>query len=150
MVLYPSRAKAILLLLVSLAFVVSMIVSHGIERGIAGSFVVLFFGLCAIVFIIQLIPGASHLKLSEDGFSVRALFRKSKSYSWSNVSDFRAVTASPGRKIVVFDSLGNSTTLRKMNRAVVGATDGLPDTYGMKAEELADLMNSCRSRALRQ
>lgn len=36
--------------------------------------------------------------------------------------------------------------MRKLNKAVSGVDESLPDTYGMSAESLADLMAQWRNR----
>jgi hypothetical protein len=44
--------------------------------------------------------------------------------------------------MVVFDwSAKPERGVRSLNRAVAGASDGLPDNYGMKHQALADLLN---------
>jgi hypothetical protein len=53
--------------------------------------------------------------------------------------------------MIVFDwDARAGRRIAKINRALVGAGSALPDTYGMKAEELAELMNEWRSRAITQ
>ena len=39
--------------------------------------------------------------------------------------------------------------MTELNRTLVGATAQLADTFGMKAEALAELMNAFRIRALK-
>jgi hypothetical protein len=68
----------------------------------------------------------------------------------SDVSDFR-VSAVPnfGHKLVVYDwNNAHSGRIRGVNRVLVGASDGLPDTYGMEPQALADLLNIRRSREI--
>ncbi|MEI9974065.1 MAG: hypothetical protein WDO73_19650 [Ignavibacteriota bacterium] len=52
--------------------------------------------------------------------------------------------------MVVFDWIARPQRgVRRLNRVLAGATDGLPDSYGMKPQALADLLNSRRSSAIR-
>jgi len=54
-----------------------------------------------------------------------------------------------GFGMVVFDPQGlGKETLQAINRDLTGARAELPDTYGMKPQHLADLMNAWRSRNL--
>ncbi len=146
-VLKPSRTKLIFFLALSLGFVaigVAALCEGDLEVGIS---ITLLFGLAALVFAIQLHPDASYLRLTPEGFYVRSLFRMSPLVPWSEAGDFRVETLPPARtRMVVYDSTNpKSQGLRKFNRAFVGATDGLPDSYGMKAEALAALMNEWRN-----
>ena len=131
MVLRPSRTKAILLLLVCAAFAVGggFMIADG--QGAKGWFVALLFGLGAAVFVIQLIPGSSYLEIVPDGFIICALFRRSRLFPWREVSQFTVAKLPPhGKKMVMFNSLGDAgKTLGKLNRAMLGASGGLPDTY---------------------
>ena len=55
------------------------------------------------------------------------------------------------RKYVGFSSAQDEAAHPKVaaaNRAVIGASGMLPDTFGMTAEDLADLMNAYRRRAI--
>jgi hypothetical protein len=108
-----------------------------------------FFGLGVVVFALQFFPSASYLRMTRDGFVCCSLFRKSPLIAWRDVSSIRVGTVPPNQKMVVFDWEGASRQgVRRLNWALVGATDGLPDTYGMKPQELADLLNLWRSRAI--
>jgi hypothetical protein len=150
MVLRPNKAKAILLLLMCAAFAVGGGFMVADRQGAKGWFVALFFGLCAAVFVVQLIPGASYLEITSDGFVICSLFRRSPLFPWRDVGSFAVAKLPPhGKKMVMFSSQRDAAkTLGKVNSAMFGASGGLPDTYGMKAEELAELMNTRRSIAI--
>jgi hypothetical protein len=107
-----------------------------------GWFPLVFFGLCTLVLALDLIPGASYLKLDPEGFTVRSLFRSSW-IAWGEIEGF-----APGRvganRGVVFDLVPGSKRaprLRRVNAAISGAECALPDTYGLSCERLADLLN---------
>jgi hypothetical protein len=54
-------------------------------------------------------------------------------------------------KMVVFDVLGKPDAgLTAINRQLVGAQAGLPDTYGRSAKDLAALLNQWQARALQR
>ena len=150
-VLRPSRWKLAVQSAAALVFVAAGVVTIAKGAGLAGVLATLFFALCAAVFLAQLAPGASYLLITPEGFSFCTLFRKSAFMRWDDVGEFRAVRLPPfGRKIVMFDTGGSSMRgLRALNRALAGASAGLPDTYGMKARELAETMNTWRARATR-
>ena len=123
----------------------------------------IFFGLCSIVFLIQLHPRASLLILTSEGFEVRALFL-SYNYLWKDVSDFFvkriALNSIDGdffvKRIalnrVVFnfvDDYEPQPHMRKLDSTVPGAEAALPDTYGKKPEELLSILNAWKDRAKR-
>lgn len=81
--LRPRRSTAVWLLLGSLAFV-AIGIWMGSEEGWIGHAIAAFFGLCAAVAAVQLLPGASSLRIDRDGFTCRSLFR-SWSVRWDEV-----------------------------------------------------------------
>lgn len=56
-----------------------------------GWFVNSFFGICMLVFLIQLIPGARELTLTKEGFEMTNLFQKSK-IRWTDIESFKKAT----------------------------------------------------------
>jgi hypothetical protein len=148
LVLRPSRRKTILLLLISLVFVAIGVVALANRKWGVGLSSTIFFGFGAVVAAIQLRPEASYLKLTPQGFVICSLFRKSPLIPWAQVRNFRVGSLPPaGKRMVLYDSDSSShQVLRGLSRGLAGASDGLPDNYGMKYQELADLMNAWKSR----
>jgi hypothetical protein len=106
---------------------------------------IIFFGLCGLVGLVGLLPNSSYLTLNEQGFIFASLFRR-HFVPWSNVQSFVPVK-------IQFNSLvgwnyspafSESQRLRGINTAIAGVEAPLPDTYGMPAEQLANLMNQLR------
>lgn len=68
--------KALLLLLGSLTFVVVAVlllsVEHDPDKRLRATAVIAFFGLCAVVGVIQLLPNSGYLRLTEQDFVVRS------------------------------------------------------------------------------
>jgi len=128
--LLPSRTKTIALLAVSLVFTIAGVGAIGNGKGFVGWLVALFFGVCSTAFSIH-------------------LWRRCPLIRWDSVSEFD-VALIPGSRIrkVVFSRDSPHPRLAALNRSLVGATDALPDTYGRTPDQLADLMNEWRRRAL--
>ena len=148
--LQPSRTSTAALLTISVAFTIAGVGAIGSGRGFAGWLVALFFGVCSTAFAIHLLPGASYLDLSPEGFVVSSLFRRWLLIRWDSVSEFH-VAPVPGsgiRKVVFSRESSDHPRLAALNRRLVGATDTLPDTYGRTPEQLAKLMNEWHRRAL--
>ena len=140
---YPSKAKYLLGLSAGLLFT---------ERGVSmaydgewmGHFVYLFFGLCSVASVITLLPDASYLKLRDDEFEFRRLFRK-HCVKWEDVKNFEIWTYSHRHGSIeqVGWNYKEGVEVSKFVRInkMVGIDDTLDDTYGMKMEELLSLMN---------
>lgn len=140
--LYPSKTKSVLFLLLTLVFVVIGILMILDGAGM-GWLVTIVFGLGTITFILNMLPQASYLKLDSEGFEMCSLFRKHR-YSWEDVSYF-GVGRISHNKMVMFDfsdRYQKARKARKISSMIAGAEGALHDNFGMKAEELADLMNA--------
>jgi hypothetical protein len=108
---------------------------------------IIFFGLCASVGLVDLLPNSSYLTLTEQGFLFTSLFRK-HFVAWSNVQSFVPVKIQFNRLVGwnYSSKYLESRRLRSVNTAIAGVEAALPDTYGMPAEQLAELMNQLRNR----
>lgn len=151
MTLKPSKGKWLALLSSSLVFV-ALGIFLALDGQIMGWFAGGFFALGLPLSVIQLRGTSSWLKLGAEGFEQSMLGRKMAS-GWEDVSDFRIWKMKRGlftvHTGVSFDRAEDAgKRLASVNQAIAGGSAALGDTYGMKAEELADLMNAFRARAL--
>jgi hypothetical protein len=115
----------------------------------AGWVEVLFFGAGLTVFCVLLLPGSSYLKLDSAGFTFCSLF-KPHTLRWNEVGPFGAATVGL-RTLVGFNfspPRQGQVGMRNLAIAVAGYEAALPDTYGMKPETLAALMNEWRQRSI--
>jgi len=120
------------------------------SKVVFGSFVA-FFLLGAAVSFAMLLPGRNYLLLGRDGFTVKTLWG-SKSFRWGEVEHFGTLSVKGTTHVTyALSSEGRlrytESWFRKLNRAVSGGDDNLPDTYGLSAEELAELMNQWKKRS---
>ena len=110
-----------------------------------GWFVAGFFGACTLIFLALLLPGAAYLRLTRDGFRVRALWRTHFT-PWSAVSDF-GVERIGRRRLVVFNFVdAKARRDARYQRILTGVEGALPDTYGLSPEKLAELMTHWQVR----
>ena len=68
---------------------------------------------------------------------------KKDSYSWEDIESFTTGTAN-FKTMVTFnfsEGFQKYKTMRKISAGIGGAEGALPDTYGLKAKDLAYLMN---------
>ena len=147
LILRPSMRKWWWVVLLCIAFtaVGVFMIAEGNWRGwlVSGIFAV---GLAlAGLFVL---PGNAYLELRPDGFTV-CTFRRRQSYRWDAVSAFDITTIAHNR-FVAFDVIAEEDRHKGAGIAVAisGAESSLPDTYGMRAEDLAAQMNEWRERAL--
>jgi hypothetical protein len=146
-VLRPSRQKLGGYALVSLLFVVVGFLARGDGGWLAWSSIA-FFGLCFVVLVVNLAPGSAHLRLDSHGFEVRSLFR-SHSYRWEDVKEF-GVGHVGLRRMVMFNF---AAEFRQQGRGrgvaafLTGWEGALPDTYGVSAEALAEMLNERKRKA---
>jgi len=138
----------LMLLLASLAFVAIGVVMlrNPAERLMAG-LCTGFFGLCAIVALINLHPRASCLTLSEQGFEFSSLFRK-HFVAWSDVTGFVPIRMNGNPMVGFFydASKKGAPAVRHVSSFIAGIEAALPDTYGHSNIELANLLNELRAR----
>jgi hypothetical protein len=144
--LRPSKAKMALLFIVSLLFVFGgILMMRDGER--AGYFVSAFFALCLLVAAIQFLPNASYLLLTPEGFTFCSLFR-AHTVKWNDVEWFSVVEIG-GRKMVGWNPIPGvrpHARLRAFNLKAFGLEEALPDTYGLRPEVLADILNDLREK----
>jgi hypothetical protein len=143
---YPSPWKTLLVLIVCLGFVAAGVFLVP-ERSAMFYASIGLFALGAVVMIVQLLPGSSYLTVSREGFETCTLFRKTLT-RWQDVSEF-GVYRMRGSKFVGFNfspEYSKAAGARKVSRGLVGFEGALPDTYGFRAEDLAELLDYCRSR----
>lgn len=132
-------------------------------------FITIFMGLSSIFEVINTLPGASFLKLTNNGFTRRTLFKTLPERQWGNFAEFNAVRMFqgtplswlPGASLIKRVMWNYSSSYRtrikakftseakklRWERAVTklkvrtGFEGVLPDNYGMGASKLAALMN---------
>ena len=114
---------------------------------------IIFFGLGAAVALYQLLSTRNALIVTRDGIHVSTLF-KSYTYRWGEIERFGVaewaqwhgpfkqrhrqvgINFKEGGRVRLISKLGTD-----LAAALVGFHGALPDNYGYKHEELADLLN---------
>jgi hypothetical protein len=147
--LRPARFKWLIIFLISVTFV-SIAVFLGpddepLTRWGAGG----FFALCGLIALPQMIGVGSSLSLDRDGFTCRTLFRSFRR-RWVDCSEFAPAWVGPNQ-MVGFSTASDEAMhprLAAVARGLTGTAGALPDTYGHSADDLADVMNRFRKRAL--
>jgi hypothetical protein len=143
--LRPKKTKMLLLFLLCAVFTAGGIwmVLDGEKMGwFCGG----FFALGLPVFLLQLHPRCSFLIVTDEGLEISALFRKS-TIRWEDIAEFGVYRLThhglPVNAQVGFNYAADyqkSPRARAVAKALTGFEGALPDTYGCRAEELAQLL----------
>ncbi|MGI9475789.1 MAG: hypothetical protein ACR2PI_03735 [Hyphomicrobiaceae bacterium] len=123
---------------------IAMIIANG---DFLAWFTTLFFALVAGVGLFQLYGSGSYLELDADTFVVTNLGR-AKTERWDECANFHAYRISRVEQVAFDRARDVDTHLGEMNRAISGRSAGLPDTFGMDAGHLAELMNAYRQHGV--
>ena len=139
LVLHPSRWRWGLMALLCAVFV--MIGIGAVQRHWGGWLVIAFFGGGLFIVLLNLLPGASHLAIDAHGFRMRSLFRGYR-FAWSDIAAF-GVTSIGMNSYVGFNYANGYPAhrrLRRLNAGLSGYEAAIPDTYGLGAATLAELL----------
>lgn len=114
---------------------------------------IVFFGLIACVGLLQLIPGATQVVITEEGLFTTTMFR-TRFLGWSRIDRFGVIERTqwhgPFRRrqrqvgiLFVVPEEGGALLEKgaSWSFAMTGFHGALPDNYGYKHQELADLLN---------
>ena len=145
-VFVPNKYKSIPLIVVSLVFVYLGVIMIS-EKPLQGWLTSVFFGICLLVFVIQLFPGSTQLKLTPEGFVMTSLFR-SHLIRWKDVTRFRTGYLF-FTKTVFFnysERKYQQHSAIKLSKIIAGSDNALPSTYGVKASELAAILNEWKKK----
>jgi hypothetical protein len=145
--LRPRRRTQVLLLATSAIFVaigVAMIRS-GEDLAMAWA-ATSFFGLCALVFSVQLLPNSSWLEIHPDRLELCTLFRRAR-IEFGHVRRFSVERIGRTRMVTLeFREDAPSAQGRAFAKLLAGAEGALPDTYGLSPEELSGRLNEALRR----
>ncbi len=146
--LRPSRVRAALYLLFS-----AVLFAFGltIQQPIGTPLCLVFSSIVLLLAGVQLSPSLAYLRLTERGFSYR-LGRRRGSVQWSEVERFGVCEVPTYYSRLRFVEWIHVRRYRELpsphgGRYTFGGGSGvLPDSYGMKADELANLMNRLHAK----
>jgi hypothetical protein len=149
-VLKASRFKWAVLLFTGAVFAFAGVLIFFAAPGgrVGGVVVFAFFGLGAVVAAVQLVF-RSTLTMTPEGFTFTGLGRR-VTRAWKDIDSFvpvrtSALSSMVGIRLAV--SAEQRSRLRKAAINIWGYDGGaIPETYGMRADELAALMNQWRDR----
>ena len=122
------------------------------EPNVIAALGVLLFVPGTVIAALQLIPGRAYLRIAHDGLVVRTPFKTTR-WAWNDIENFDAYEIQQrytSSKHVGFDrrelTPERQGFWKTLNRGISGVDVGLPDTYGMRHTDLAELLNAARDR----
>jgi len=114
---------------------------------LVGIIMILLFGTGSFLSIANAFNG-SYLKLTDDGFEVKFSFKKYFT-NWKDVKSF-SVTPITSNRFVSYtfsDSYNKQEIGRNIAKSLSGSEAILPDSFGKKPEELAEIMNNWKKKS---
>jgi membrane associated rhomboid family serine protease len=151
-VLHPRRWRWALLLVILGAFTWGCAAWFSAAPGILPAAGVLLFGAGAVLSITQFFPRWAYLRIGPDGLVLRHALRTTR-WSWNDIDDFVAYEIQHqynSTKHVGFNrrdlTPDRQSFWQTITRGLSGVDGALPDTYGMRHDELAALLNEARDR----
>lgn len=118
------------------------------ENPLIGWLSISFFGLGVMIFLLQLVTNFAYLKIDEEGFEERVLFR-TKKYKWSDVKGFRK-TSFYGNQSIVFDY--TDEYLQRNRKSILyyflfGKQGSITSSHNIDTGKLLNLMKSYQRRS---
>jgi len=142
---HPKKAKLLKYIFIALAIDLTGIVFiYGGQM--EGWFALVFGVMVSAVVIAQFLPNATYIRLTSQGFEIRALYR-SWFVKWDEVEQF-GYGSIKGREYVVFNYSKNHTrnkTMKYLGRAISGVEGGC-DTLGHPSKEMVKVFNEWKAK----
>src|ERR1700746_1330412 len=120
--LRSSRKKILGLLLLALVFVTSGIWTLP-QGGVASWICIVFFGICAVVAAVNLLPNSSYLRITREGFTICSSFR-CRFIEWQHVGRF-GVSHGGFKKMVGWDAAQSTSKIGTANKFLTGCSSAL-------------------------
>lgn len=141
-----SRKKALVLLLLSIAFLAAGIWMIGVNP-LLGWVSTLFFGLGIPASLVMMRPGTTYLRLDPTGFEMVAMSRRHK-LEWTDVSGFELVRLHGNKMIAIEFSPDYSRQIagRAVAAALSGIEAAIPDHYEVPIEEVLHMLLDWRRK----
>lgn len=109
---------------------------------------IVFFGIGVIVSLIQFLPNSKYLKLTDNGFEVKGLFRSSFT-KWTDVKNFREGQIRDV-KMIFFDYTDNHKKWnngKKIAKFLSGNEGAVQSSYNIKTDKLLNLMKEYKRKS---
>ena len=146
LVFHASRAKAVLLLLGSVAFVaIGWWMKE--QKPLIGWLCVVFFSLGLPVALVMFLPGVMYLRLDQDGFEIKSMSRKDRTL-WKDVQSFK-IGSIRGAKMIAINyrpQYADKKLARVVVNAVAGMESALPNSYNVSLVNLERVLNEWLER----
>jgi hypothetical protein len=154
--LHPSRLKWIIMVVGNALFALgSAVASLWLYLQEGPTVLMLTFSALGLIFVVIAVNGTLSLatgrmwtSLDLEGFETRDVWGSRKRWIWSDADGFAIQDINHWPSVIFDDANPAKGWWEAINRAYVGGQASLPDTYGLGAKNLANLMIAWRQRAL--
>ncbi|MCF2873404.1 MULTISPECIES: STM3941 family protein [Tenacibaculum] len=142
-----NKLKSIILIIICTAFVIIGI-SMLEKQSLVAWLQIMFFGLGIVVFFIQLLPNSSYLKLNNEGFEVRSLYRSTFT-KWTDVTSFKLGKLHNSRMILFdySDQHKKWKNVKKLSKLIANNEGGIQTSYKIPSSELVEILNQYKQRS---
>ena len=145
--LRSKKLKYIIILLILLPFLALGVILV-LDGELIGWALVIFFGMLAFLDGMALCSSYPYAVLTPEGYTICGTLLSS-SAKWTDFEDARARWHYSGRVVMVkYSASCKGSALGKAVRAISFDLAIIPETFGLKAEDFAELMNKMREHAL--
>lgn len=148
-ILHASTRNWFKVLLICLTFVAIGIIMIITKGDFLAWFTALAFAVVAGVAVLQIKGAGSKLILDPDTFEFTNL-GQTTTERWDRCADFTVYQTSNTEQVVYDSARRADTHAGEMNRSSTGRSAGLPDTFDMPAQDLANLMNAYQTAAVQR
>lgn len=146
-VLNAGMRKWLMAALISCAFVALGIVMIIMKGDFLAWFLTAFFAIMAAVAALQFTGAGSKLTLDADTFTITN-FGRDTTERWDDCANFSVYRLTRTEEVVYDRARDVETHMGEMNRSITGRSASLPDTFDMKPQNLANLMNAYQANAV--
>ncbi len=143
----PNKWKTFILFLMCSVFVALGIFMVD-EEPIIGRASIIFFGFGALIALIQFYPNSVYLKLTDEGFEVKSLFRTNFT-KWTEIENLEQDSLR-GNKMICFDYTEEHkkyNTEKKIGKFLLGKGGVIQSIYAIKTKDLLALMKQYKSKS---
>jgi len=110
----------------------------------------LLFGYCSCIFFLNIILGFPYIKITDEGFEIKFLFRK-KFYLWKDIENFSTGASLGLQKMIIIEFTAEYYNSMANKKGIFNNTAfRLVDTYKMKPTELTDFLNQQKNKLIKQ
>lgn len=142
----PQPWKPLILLILNLAFVAMGIYLLIDKQNQYGWFTIVFFGICAIISLLQLIPNSNYLLIHPKGLTIKT-FLNTTELEWKDIKNIssKKILFNTFTILKFSDDFHGKFLNNKIDSILTNKEGLLPNSFGMNSEKLCRILNEYKS-----